>query len=86
MCYNSVAGLYRVFSGSPLRTYGVRTTFIKRSYERFCSNLRTSRGCAHAVSSALPSFFITTPIYYLNSGSVFVLTRSNLSYWWFNYC
>jgi len=70
-----VTGVFRILSRPLLRTHhAVKISFDRRP-ELYCTNFRTSasRVCTGAVSSALPTFFITTPIYYLNSGGIFVL-------------
>jgi len=69
-----VTGLFRMLNRPLLRTYAVKI-YCDRLPGRYCTNFRTgtSRVYTQAVSSALPTFFITTPIYYLNSGEMFVL-------------
>jgi len=65
------AGLFRIPSRPLLRKYAAVKISFDRNTERYCTNFRAGKSrarCTQAGSSALPTFFITTPIYYLNSG------------------
>jgi len=78
-----VTGLFRILGHPVLRTYAVKTSFGRRP-KRCCTNFRisVSRVCTHASSPALPTFFVTTPIYYLNSGEYL----SSLTNQWMPIC